>query len=54
MASLIIFFRHGGCDLLMSGVSLEDAKRFCRSNKTVNLAEGWFCGPSMICLLVFS
>lgn len=45
MASLILFYR-GGRELLISGISLEDAKRFSRSDKTVNKKEGWFVGFS--------
>jgi len=43
MASLILFYR-GGRELLISGISLEDAKRFSRSDKTVNKKRGGLWG----------
>jgi len=37
-------FKHGGNEVLVSGVDLQAAKRFCRSPKTANVLDGWFVG----------
>ena len=47
MASLLVFYhsRHNrNSELIVSGVDLEEAKKFCRSPKTVSQSEGWFVG----------
>ena len=47
MASLIIFYapeHNRRSELLISGVDLDEAKRFSRNPTTSNMSEGWFVG----------